>query len=55
VNTQPNHVLPLVHFGAISGVSDGGVVRTYRHSAGERGGSTQQYELQVHHAPVGGW
>jgi hypothetical protein len=27
VNTQPNHVLPLAHFGAIPGVHDGGVVR----------------------------
>jgi hypothetical protein len=27
VNTQPNHVLPLAHFGALSDVHDGGVVR----------------------------
>jgi hypothetical protein len=38
VNTQPNHVLaPLArHFGAISDVYDGGVVRTDHHNAGER-------------------
>jgi hypothetical protein len=45
VNTQPNHVLPLVHFGAISDVRDGGVVRNYHHCAGERSGGTQQYDL----------
>jgi hypothetical protein len=55
VNTQPNHVLPLTHFGATSGVCDGGGVRTDRHNAGERSGSTQQYELKAHHASVGGW
>jgi hypothetical protein len=54
-NTQQNHVLPLAHFGAISGVCGGGVVRTDRHGAGERSGSTQQYDLEVHHASVGGW
>jgi hypothetical protein len=36
VNTQPNHVLPLAHFGAISDVCDGGAVRTDHHNAGER-------------------
>jgi hypothetical protein len=51
----PNHVLPLAHFGAISGVCDGGVVRTDHHNAGERSGSTQHYDLKVHHASVGGW
>jgi hypothetical protein len=46
VNTQPNHVLPLAHFGATSDVwRDGGVVRTDHHDAGERSGSTQQYDL----------
>jgi hypothetical protein len=55
VNTQPNHVPPLAHFGATSGVCDGGVVRTYHHTAGERSGSTQQYDLEVHHAHAGGW
>jgi hypothetical protein len=55
VNTRPNHVLPLAHFGAIHGVCDGGVVRTDHHNAGERNGSTQQYDLKVHHASVGGW
>jgi hypothetical protein len=55
-NTQPNHVLPLAHFGAIPDVHDGGVVRTGHCGAGERGGSTQQHDLkQVHHAHVGGW
>jgi hypothetical protein len=33
----PNHVLPLAHFGAISDVCDGGMVRTDHHNAGERG------------------
>jgi hypothetical protein len=51
----PNHVLPLAHFGAISDVSDGGVVRTDPHNAGERSGSTQHYDLKAHHASVGGW
>jgi hypothetical protein len=51
----PNHVLPLAHFGAISDVCDGGVVRTDHHNAGERSGRTQHYDLKVHHAPVGGW
>jgi hypothetical protein len=51
----PNHVLPLAHFGAISDVYDGGVVRTDHHNAGERSGSTQNYDLKVHHASVGGW
>jgi hypothetical protein len=51
----PNHVLPLAHFGAISDVHDGGVVRTDHHNAGERSGSTQHYDLKVHHASVGGW
>ena len=51
----PNHVLPLAHFGAISDVCDGGVVRTDHHNAGERSGSTQHYDLKVHHASVGGW
>jgi hypothetical protein len=46
---------PLAHFGAISGVCDGGVVRTDHHDAGERSGSTQHYDLKVHHASVGGW
>jgi hypothetical protein len=56
VNTQPNqHVLPLAHFGAISGVCDGGVVRTDHHDAGERSGSTQQYDLGARRASVGGW
>jgi hypothetical protein len=56
VNTQPNHVLPLAHFGATSDVAcDGGVVRTDHHNAGERSGSTQQYDLKAHHAYVGGW
>ena len=32
----PNHVLPLAHFGAISGVCDGGMVRNDHHNAGER-------------------
>jgi hypothetical protein len=31
-------------------VYDGGVVRTDHHGAGERSGSTQQYDLEVHHA-----
>jgi hypothetical protein len=51
----PNHVLPLAHFGATSDVCDGGVVRTDHHSAGERSGGTQQYDLKAHHASVGGW
>jgi hypothetical protein len=52
----PNHVLPLAHFGATSDVRDGGVVRAdHHHSAGERSGSTQHYDLKVHHAYVGGW
>jgi hypothetical protein len=51
----PNHVLPLAHFGAISDVCDGGVVRTDHHNTGERRGSTQHYDLKVHHASVGGW
>jgi hypothetical protein len=53
----PSHVLPLAHFGAISDVRDGGVVRTDHHNAVERSvsGSTQHYDLKVHHAPVGGW
>jgi hypothetical protein len=51
----PNHVLPLAHFGAISDVCDGGVVRTDHHNAGERSGSTQHYDLKVHPASVGGW
>jgi hypothetical protein len=51
----PNHVLPLAHFGATSGVCDGGVVRTDHHNAGERSGSTQHYDLKVRHASVGGW
>jgi hypothetical protein len=60
VNTQPNHVLPLAHFGAISDVCDGGVVRSDRlpwcWRAGERSGSTQQHQhLEVHHASAGGW
>jgi hypothetical protein len=50
----PNHVLPLAHFGAISGVCDGGVVRADHHNAGERSESTQHYDLKVHHASVGG-
>jgi hypothetical protein len=56
VNTQPNHVLPLAHFGATYGVCDGGVVRTDRHNAskGSGSGSTQQHDLEVHHAPVDG-
>jgi hypothetical protein len=45
VNTQPNHVLPLGHFGATSGVCDGSVVRTGHHGAVERSGSTQQCDL----------
>jgi hypothetical protein len=52
---NPNHVLPLAHFGAISDVCDGGVVRTDHHNAGERSGSTQHYDLKVHYASVGGW
>jgi hypothetical protein len=56
VDTQPNHVLPLAHFGAaIPDVYDGGVVRTDHHDAGERSGSTQQCDLKFHHASVGGW
>jgi hypothetical protein len=51
----PNHVLPLAHFGAISDVYDGGVVRADHHNAGERSGSTQHYDLKAHHASVGGW
>jgi hypothetical protein len=51
----PNHVLPLAHFGATSDVCGGGVVRTDRHNAGERSGSTQHYDLKAHHASVGGW
>jgi hypothetical protein len=52
----PNHVLPLAHFGAISDVCDGGVVRNYHHNAGERSGrSTQQHDLKAHRASVGGW
>jgi hypothetical protein len=51
----PNHVLPLAHFGAISDVCEGGVVRIDHHNAGERSGSTQHYDLKVHHAPAGGW
>jgi hypothetical protein len=51
----PNHVLPLAHFGAISDVHDGGVVRTDHHNAGEGSGSTQHYDLKIHHASVGGW
>jgi hypothetical protein len=51
----PNHVLPLAHFGAISDVCDGGVVRTDHHRAGERSGSTPHYDLKAHHASVGGW
>jgi hypothetical protein len=50
------YVLPLAHFGAISDVCDGGVVRTDHHIAGERRGSTQQHhDFEVHHAPYGGW
>jgi hypothetical protein len=52
---SPNYVLPLAHFGATSDVCDGGVVRTDRHNAGERSGSTQQHDLEVHHESVGGW
>jgi hypothetical protein len=49
-------VLPLAHFGAISDVCDGGVVRTDHHNAGERSWSTQQYDdLETHRAYVGGW
>jgi hypothetical protein len=55
VNTQPDHVLPLAHFGAAFDVRDGGVVRTDHHNAGERSGGTQQYDLEAHHASVGGW
>jgi hypothetical protein len=51
----PNHVLPLAHFGAISGVCDGGVVRTDHHNAGERSGSTQQFDLKAHHASACWW
>jgi hypothetical protein len=51
----PNHVLPLAHFRAASDVCDGGVVRTDHHNSGERSGSTQHYDLEVHHASVGGW
>jgi hypothetical protein len=39
------YVLPLAHFGAISDVCDGGVVRTDHHNAGERSGSTRHYDL----------
>jgi hypothetical protein len=55
VNTQPNHVLPLAHFGAISDVYDGGVVRTDRHSAGERSGSTKHYDLRPEGSPCICW
>jgi hypothetical protein len=51
----PSHVLPLAHFGATSDVRGGCVVRTDHHNAGERSGSTQHYDLKVHHASVGGW
>jgi hypothetical protein len=51
----PNHVLPLAHFGATSDVYDSGVVRTDHYNAGERSGSTQHYDLKLHHASVGGW
>jgi hypothetical protein len=49
--------VPLAHFGTISGVCDGGgVVRTDHHDAGEgSSGSTQQHDLEVRHASVGGW
>jgi hypothetical protein len=56
VNTQPNHVLPLAHFGAISGVCDGAAwcgPITIIMLAREGSGSIQQYDLKVHHAPVG--
>jgi hypothetical protein len=42
VNTQPHRVLPLAHFGAISGVCNGGVAWTDHHGACEKSGSTQQ-------------
>jgi hypothetical protein len=48
-------VLPLAHFGAISDVYDGGMVQNYHHGAGESSGSTQQYDLKIRHASVGGW
>jgi hypothetical protein len=51
----PNRVLPLAHFGAISDVCDGSVVRTDHHNAGERSGGTQQYDLKAHHVSVGWW
>jgi hypothetical protein len=54
----PNHVLPLAHFVATSDVYDSGVmVRTAGHhnAGGERSGSTQHYDLEVHRASVGGW
>jgi hypothetical protein len=57
VNTQPNHVLPLAHFGATSGVCDGGAAWCGPIAmvlAGERSGSTQQFDLKAHHASVGG-
>jgi hypothetical protein len=44
------------HFGATSGVCDGGVVRrTDHHNAGESRGSTQHHDRKVHHASAGGW
>jgi hypothetical protein len=43
----PNHVLPLAHFGAISDVRDGGVVRTDHHNAGERSGRPNQDEIEM--------
>jgi hypothetical protein len=51
VNTQPDHVLPLAHFGAIYDVCYGGVVRTDHHNAGERSGSTQQHDLKAEGPP----
>jgi hypothetical protein len=35
VNTQPDHVLPLAHFGATFDVCDSGLVRTDHHNARE--------------------
>jgi hypothetical protein len=52
----PNHVLgapagPLRRFSDVRG---GGVVRTDHHNAGERSGSTQQYDPKIQLASVGG-
>jgi hypothetical protein len=61
VDTRPNHVLPLAHFGATSDVYDGGAwcgpitIMLAREAERKVSGSTQQYDLKAHRASVGGW